>query len=223
MERIRNWVSGNSKSMSRQNIYKFLEAELGGFGRGANILNVGAGGEVGRIIAKFQLLNQFECTSIDVSEDRAPDLVEDICTYVPAKEYDCIIMIEILEHVLEPHAAINNIEKILKPGGKLILTSPFLYPIHDRPNDYFRFTKYGLAYLLRNFSQLKIIERTAWMESINIILVRLLRERTKFKSLRILLALFAIFSYPIACLLSKIIVTDFAPSGYLVVCRKSGK
>ena len=41
--------------------------------------------------------------------------------------------------------------RVLKPGGQLILTTRFVYPLHDVPHDYFRYTKYGLQHLFRNW------------------------------------------------------------------------
>jgi ubiquinone/menaquinone biosynthesis C-methylase UbiE len=46
--------------------------------------------------------------------------------------FDAIICISVLEHVFEYDKAINEIERVLKPGGKLLLTVPFGFPHHDK-------------------------------------------------------------------------------------------
>lgn len=40
--------------------------------------------------------------------------------------------------------------RVLKPGGCLILTSPQVWGLHEEPNDFYRYTRYGLAYLAEN-------------------------------------------------------------------------
>lgn len=62
--------------------------------------------------------------------------------------YDSAICIEVLEHVPEPASAVATIQRILKPGGVAVISVPHLSRLHDLPHDYFRFTEYGLRYLL---------------------------------------------------------------------------
>ena len=44
---------------------------------------------------------------------------------------------------------INECFRVLKPGGALVLTGPFYWPIHEEPYDYYRYTRYGLEYMLQ--------------------------------------------------------------------------
>lgn len=74
--------------------------------------------------------------------------------------FDVVLFTEVLEHLPEPQRAIDEIFRVLKPGGTLLLTTRFLFPIHDAPHDYFRFTKYGLRHLLRAFTIDELREET---------------------------------------------------------------
>lgn len=67
---------------------------------------------------------------------------------VPDGVYDSAICIEVLEHVPEPAKAVATIARILKPGGTVVITVPHLSRLHDVPHDYYRYTEYGLRYLL---------------------------------------------------------------------------
>ncbi|RLJ09911.1 MAG: hypothetical protein DRP15_01925 [Candidatus Aenigmatarchaeota archaeon] len=70
--------------------------------------------------------------------------------------FDSVLCSEVLEHLREPQAALDEIYRVMRKNGKLLLTTVFMYPYHNSPWDYFRFTKDGLAYLLRRWSKIKI-------------------------------------------------------------------
>ena len=75
--------------------------------------------------------------------------------------YDSIICLEVLEHVAAPTRAIQEMYRILRPDGVIILSVPHLSRLHERPHDYYRFTKYGLRHLFENagFAVLDIQEK----------------------------------------------------------------
>lgn len=61
--------------------------------------------------------------------------------------FDSIVCFEVLEHVFEPEKIIQEMYRVLKPGGKLILTTPFIWNEHEIPYDYGRYTYFGLKHL----------------------------------------------------------------------------
>lgn len=68
---------------------------------------------------------------------------------VPFKSctFDVVLSTQMLEHVPRPEILFGEIRRILKPGGKLILTVPQITPLHEEPHDYYRFTCHGLRFL----------------------------------------------------------------------------
>ncbi len=64
------------------------------------------------------------------------------------QSYDTAICLQVLEHVPNPQKAVREIFRILKTGGPLILSIPHLSRIHDEPNDFQRYTEYGIRFLL---------------------------------------------------------------------------
>jgi SAM-dependent methyltransferase len=58
--------------------------------------------------------------------------------------FDTVVLLEVLEHVADAPAVLDEIARVLKPGGRLLLSVPFLYPLHDAPHDYRRYTAPGL-------------------------------------------------------------------------------
>jgi SAM-dependent methyltransferase len=87
--------------------------------------------------------------------------------------FEVVLCTEVLEHLPEPQRAIDEIFRVLVPGGQLLLTTRFLFPIHDAPHDYFRFTKYGLRHLLRQFEILELEEETDAVGTLAVLLQRL--------------------------------------------------
>ncbi len=220
--RIAQWSINLSKKLSREGMYPFLEGQFAKIPANASVLNIGAGGEIESMLKQFAESTPFTIVSFDIDAERKPDLVGDICTYEFNGQFDVVIMSEVLEHVHSPHLAIENVYNILQKGGKLILTTPFIFPLHDRPYDYYRFTKYGLQHLLKPFSHVQIFEKNGYFEAIDVLWVRLWREESKrartFSYLMIPLIYF--LKRPFSRLLSSIIKADGISTGYLVTAYK---
>lgn len=66
----------------------------------------------------------------------------------PDAHFDSVLCNQVLEHVFEPDKFLSEIRRVLRPGGLLLLSMPFLWPEHEQPNDSQRFTRYGLTYRL---------------------------------------------------------------------------
>jgi SAM-dependent methyltransferase len=62
--------------------------------------------------------------------------------------FDTALMIELLEHLETPAVALAEAHRLLRPGGWLILTTPFIWVLHEEPRDFFRYTPHALRYLL---------------------------------------------------------------------------
>lgn len=64
--------------------------------------------------------------------------------------FDAILCTHALEHVTEPTVALAELARMLKPGGRLYVSVPFLGdPLHQEPFDFFRYTHYGLRHLIQ--------------------------------------------------------------------------
>jgi SAM-dependent methyltransferase len=65
----------------------------------------------------------------------------------PDRSFDAVVAFQLLEHVTEPWRVMGEIARVLRPGGKALITVPFLFPFHASPQDYFRYTHQGVAEL----------------------------------------------------------------------------
>ena len=66
----------------------------------------------------------------------------------PAGAFHAALHIVTIEHLREPACALAEIARALEPGGRLVLAAPHEWETHQAPHDYFRYTRFGLAYLL---------------------------------------------------------------------------
>jgi len=104
-----------------------------------------------------------------------PDYVADAhdLSVIQNESFDVVLCTEVLEHLHTPQKAIDEMYRVLKPGGKLILTTRFIFPLHETPVDYFRYTKYGLCHLLKKFDKTLIEEETDTVECLAVLYQRL--------------------------------------------------
>jgi SAM-dependent methyltransferase len=65
----------------------------------------------------------------------------------PAATVDTILLTEVLEHLERPGAALAECARLLRQGGHLISTTPFSWPVHEAPRDFFRYSPHGLRHL----------------------------------------------------------------------------
>ncbi|WP_417819500.1 class I SAM-dependent methyltransferase [Terasakiella sp.] len=94
---------------------------------------------------------------IDIEDGDNVDYVFDITKNISGlrkktgiKQYSTIVAYHLLEHVTNPFEVAANIEKLLKPGGRLILSVPWVQAFHAYPDDFWRISFSGLRQLFKN-------------------------------------------------------------------------
>lgn len=168
---LAHFVSGNP--VRRGAILAFVERFAAGVPEGARVLDVGAG------LAPYR--GHFAHAVYQTHDwpnsvhDRAPDIVGDVAVGldVPAGSFDAILCTEVLEHVLTPADALGELRRLLRPGGQLGLTVPFVVALHEEPWDYWRPTRYALAATLEaaGFGEVEIMPLSGWFGTLAEILI----------------------------------------------------
>jgi SAM-dependent methyltransferase len=74
------------------------------------------------------------------------------------RSFDAVLCTQMLEHVDRPEGVIQEIERVLKPGGVGLISVPFFYNLHLEPQDFFRFSPYGIKSLLERNNGLRVRE-----------------------------------------------------------------
>jgi SAM-dependent methyltransferase len=64
--------------------------------------------------------------------------------------FDTVFSTQTLEHVEAPHLVVAEMARVLRPGGYLIVTAPQTWRLHEKPYDFYRYTPFGLRYLLEH-------------------------------------------------------------------------
>lgn len=122
-----------------------------------------------------------------------PDLVWD-GNSIPLRScsIDCVIATELFEHCPNLRIVMSEIVRVLKPGGSLFFTVPFVWPLHDVPYDYYRYTPFYLETNLRSsgFQQIDLRAMGGWDASLAQMLGLWVRRRPMAAIKRGLLALF---------------------------------
>jgi SAM-dependent methyltransferase len=82
-------------------------------------------------------------------ENKHLDVMCDITKKLPfnSESFDTILLSDVLEHIPNPADLMSEIERILAPGGVVLVNVPFLYWLHETPHDYCRYTEYMLRKL----------------------------------------------------------------------------
>lgn len=220
--RLRAKLLRASKILSRKGLSIFLEEQLALVRPGAKVLNVGAGGEIHDLVQIAAEKGGLFVVSTDIDPTRNPDVVDDISqSSFPDGSFDAVVIMEVLEHVRDPFRAASEIYRLLKPEGRLVLSAPFIFPLHDRPYDFFRFTKYGLAHIFCDFEVLDIRERNSWGETMLVLVARLAKEPGRWMRLiSPVLVMTTLLLVPIVGLICRFLPSDYLTIGYTVSGRK---
>jgi SAM-dependent methyltransferase len=113
-----------------------------------NLLDVGGGfdGRYRKILSSITR----KYLNLEVKKGRNVDIVATAYRIPkPAASFDLVTLFMVLEHLSEPLLALKECNRVLEKGGFLVLTTVQYWHTHSYPSDYYRYTKYGLLYLLR--------------------------------------------------------------------------
>lgn len=140
-ERLREFVEG--APLERASIYAFVAEQASLLASGARVLDVGAGEAPYR-----ELFGEQEYLTLDRADTPHSGEVDmyGSADSIPADDdsFDAILCTQVLEHVPRPPDALHEFHRILRPGGVLIATIPFLWEEHEAPYDYYRYTRYAI-------------------------------------------------------------------------------
>jgi SAM-dependent methyltransferase len=148
---------------------------------------------------------------LKLSSEKKIDIVFD-GNKIPCDDntFDSVYTSEVFEHVFNLDQVLTEINRVLKPGGKMLITIPFAWPEHEQPYDYARYTSFGITHLLKQhkFKILKTEKTGDSFQSImqlwNWYLYSVVFPKSN--SLKILLTPFFIFPFNLLAIIHKKLV-----------------
>lgn len=106
--------------------------------------------------------------------DREADAQYDCVTQIASGSYGTIVCTGLLEHVADPPRFVQELHRILQPGGRLIVSASAVFSFRGAPENYFHFTPHGYRLLFRDWSQIEVLRGTTRpFETIAVLLQRI--------------------------------------------------
>lgn len=123
------------------------------------VLDIG-GGEDPAKLRFAHVLAATRVQLVDFDPKTNPDVVADIMALpFPDASAEAIICTSVLQHVTDPVRATSELKRILRPGGKLLLSVPFAWPYHGggEVRDYYRFSEDAIKFFFKDFQRIEIV------------------------------------------------------------------
>jgi SAM-dependent methyltransferase len=151
-------------SHSRYPFQVFLDEKMALIAQKPTVLDIGSSEPFSKWLEPYKaLFEHVDYRSFDNDPTTGADVVGDIHAIpLPDSSVDAIICSSVLEHVYDPLRAMEEMRRILKPGGRILLFVPSIYPYHTGKNgypDYWRFFKDTLLVMCKDFSKVEIQKR----------------------------------------------------------------
>lgn len=150
---------------------EFLDQKMVEVAKGKVVLDIGGGEPFQKWLSQYKdLFKNCEYKSMDYDARTGADVVGDIHN-IPLKDgsIDAIICSSVLEHVKDPIRAVQEMKRILKKDGKIIVYVPSIYPYHARKGsypDYWRFFDDTLYFLFEGFSTVEVMKRGGYFKAL---------------------------------------------------------
>lgn len=142
--------------------------------------------------------------------DMHVDLYYNDLANIGSSSYEVILCTGLLEHVPDPQRLIDQFQRILQPGGELIISASAVFSFHEAPNDFFHFTPYSFRLLFEKWSRVTMLRGASQpFETIAILQQRILKQCRIFPLIRPLVEL----SCLIVPVLDRFIIAQYATVG----------
>ena len=117
---------------------------------GGRILDLGAGMTKYKPILMKRASEYIAC---DTKKNKDINIVCNAEHLIFATEsFDTVILTQVFEHVANPFLVAEEVKRVLKTGGRAIVTAPFMFPYHADPEDYFRVSQKGLEDIFKSIN-----------------------------------------------------------------------
>jgi SAM-dependent methyltransferase len=120
------------------------------------MLDIGCGNKPYQSMFAPRISEHLGCDVVQSDEHRVDILCPATAIPLPDDAFNTVLCTQVIEHVGDHKGVIKEAFRLLKDDGVLILSAPMYWPLHEEPYDFFRFTKYGLDYLLSEVGFIRV-------------------------------------------------------------------
>jgi len=179
---------------------------------------------IGIDFKNYSVNKDFTRTTPDIYFSK--DYIRSLALPFKSESFDNCVSFQVMEHHRNPEKMINEMLRVTKKHGYILITVPFLFGVHEEPNDYQRYTKYGLTKLFQN-NNCRVIEiksEGSLASTISMLLNGYINYWASKNKFLYILCLFVylpfLFLQYLSLFLDKFIKSEQIVLNYLVVAQK---
>ena len=189
----------NPYYFSRISLYKAIKSASGNLD--GSLLDIGCGNKPYEQLFNVESYIGVELDTVENRTNKKADYFYDGLTLpFSSDSFDSIICNQVFEHVFNPDQFLQEIFRVTKPGGKIILTAPFIWDEHEQPYDFARYTSYGLNFLLKKYGfevitfKKTLSDASLFFQLINVYLYKVTLTKNKYFNLSFMVFLHSFFN-----------------------------
>ena len=129
---------------------------------GALVLDAGSGTSPYQALFRHAVYESADFEKVEKPYARSTYVCDLRSIPVDDARFDFILFNQVMEHLPEPARALQELHRVLKPGGRMIYSGPLYYEEHEQPYDFYRYTRFGLRHLMTSAGF--VVERLDWLE-----------------------------------------------------------
>lgn len=184
----------------RRSIFQAVRAFAAGIPGDTRVLDAGAGeAPYAELFAHCEYVTADWPNSVHAG-GRSAQIVASLQSLpVPAGSFGAVLCTEVLEHIPQPETVLAELSRVLAPGGRICVTVPFVWPLHEEPFDFYRYTPHALTRLLAQAGFVEVsvaprtgftttlaqlAEMTSWLYPARVSGIRALQVRASLRLLR---------------------------------------
>jgi SAM-dependent methyltransferase len=136
---------------------------------------------------------------------------------IESESYEVIMCTGLLEHIPEPQRLIDDLRRILIPGGELIISASAVFSFHECPDDFFHFTPFSFKLLFKDWTKIKMLRGSSQpFDTISILMQRIILQTKTFPVIRPIVELLCV----ILPLFDRLIYAQYDNFGHMEDDRK---
>lgn len=194
----------NPYFINRRSLYKSISLFADGVPADARVLDIGCGLKPYRSLFKVK-----EYVGIDIEGGGHSDQAKAVDAYYdghtipfPNQSFDAVVCTQVLEHADDAEVLIKEAARVLRPTGQAFFSMPFMYPEHEAPYDFRRYTSFQHKRLFAkyDFRKTTIQKTTGFFGTFGQLFVILIFESISFRAPVLKAFLAILFFAPIQAL-----------------------